>query len=131
MHPILSDVRKLLWYMVAWLLVGVFIGAVLVMADLARWENALFFAVPVALVYGFVASSAYYVCRSLPFARRHLFLVVAVFGAASIVSGFAWLAICQAWNLIGRTMGEEWTGIVISQHLAVAFFVTGFVFYLL
>lgn len=131
MHPILSDVRKLLWYMAAWLLIGVFIGAVLVTADLARWANALFFSVPVSLVYGFVASSAYYVCRSLPIARRHLLLVVAVFGAASIVSGFVWLALCQAWNLIGRTVGEDWTSIFISQHLAVALFVAGFVFYLL
>lgn len=131
MHPVLSDMRKLLWYMVAWSLTGIFIAALLVMTDLARWANALFFAIPVSIVYGFLASSAYYVCRSLPFARRHLFLAVAVFGAASALSGFAWLAICQAWNTVGRTLEEDWTYIVISQHLSVVLFVAGFSFYLL
>ena len=131
MHPVLSDVRKLLWYMAAWLLTGVLIAALLVETDLAGWANGLFFAIPVSIVYGFVASSAYYVCRSLPFARRHGFFAVAVFGAASVLSGFAWLAICAGWNLIGRSLGEDWTAIAISQHLAVVLFVAGFVFYLL
>src|SRR5205814_7566743 len=91
MHPILATPRTLLWYALAWLLVGLVVAALLVTADRARWANALFFAVPVSVVLGFIAPSAYYVCRSLPLARRELVFVVAIFGAASLLSGFAWL----------------------------------------
>ena len=44
MHPILSDVRKLPWYMAAWLLTGVFIAGFLVimgwMFFFNRWSEA-------------------------------------------------------------------------------------------
>ena len=117
MHPILATPRTLLWYALAWLLVGLVVAALLVTADWARWGNALFFAVPVSVVFGFIAPSAYYVCRSLPLARRQLVFVVAIFGAASLLSGLAWLGICVAWNAIARTAGDEWA-IAISPPLA-------------
>ncbi|MEO8134263.1 MAG: histidine kinase, partial [Betaproteobacteria bacterium] len=130
MHPILADVRKLLWYVVAWFLVGVFVAGILVLAGLARWLNALVFAIPVCVVFGFIAPSAYYVCRSLPLARRKIISVITVFGAASLLSGIAWLGICEAWNASLRTLGEDWA-IAIPQPLAVVLFVAGVALYLL
>ncbi|MBK9604918.1 MAG: histidine kinase [Betaproteobacteria bacterium] len=130
MHPILADVRKLLWYLVAWLLVGVVMAGTLALAGLAPWTKALVFAVPVCVVFGFIAPSAYYVCRSLPLARRKVVSVVAVFGAASLLSGLAWLGICAAWSAILREAGEEWA-VALPLPLAAMLFAGGVALYLL
>ena len=131
MHPILSDLRKLPWYLAAWLLTGILVATLLVMADQARWSSALIFAIPVAVVYGFVASSAYYVCRSLPIARRSLFPTVGVFGAASFLSGLTWLGLCHGWNAIGPASIDAPRLIAIAPSLNIVWFVAGVVLYLL
>jgi hypothetical protein len=129
-HPILADARNLLWFVVAWLLIGVLMAAMLVAAEGARWANALLFALPVCVVFGFAAPSAYYVCRSLPLARRRIIFVVTVFGAASLFSGLAWLGLCVAWNGLIRGAAEEWA-IVITPPLAAVLFIAGVAVYLL
>lgn len=131
MHPILSDVRRLFWTMLVWLLAGILIAKILVVAKLAVWGNALFFAVPMLLIYGFIAFSAYYICRSLPLAKRRFFSVIAVFSAASIISGFTWLGICLLWNKLGWSLGEAWAGIEIPPHLSMLLLINGCIFYLL
>ena len=131
MTPILSTLRTLLWYMLAWLLMGFAIATFLVKIDAVHWSNALFFAIPVSLLYGFVASSAYYVCRSLPLMQRRFLLVCAVFSGTSLISGFLWLAICQLWNFLCMSLVQAWAGIDLSPYLSIAFFAAGSVFYLL
>lgn len=131
MTPILSTFRTMLWYMLAWLVVGVTIATLLVKSELAVWSNALFFAVPISLLYGFVASSAYYVCRSLPFKQRRFLLVCVVFGGTSLISGFLWLSICQLWNYLGNSLTQSWAGIALSHQLSIAIFTAGSIFYLL
>lgn len=131
MHPILSNLRTLLWTQLAWLLAGIISAAILVWAGLAVWKNALFFAIPVLLIYGFIANSSYYVCRSLPLAKRNFFLVSAVFGGASLISGFTWLGICLLWNKFGYMLGEPWAGIEISRHLSVILLIAAVILYLL
>lgn len=131
MHPILSSPRRLLWSMLVWLLAGILGAKILVLADLAGWKNALFFTIPMLLIYGFIATSSYYVCRALPLAKRSFFLVSAVFGGASLISGFTWLGICLLWNKLGYALGEAWTGIEISQHLSIILLIGAVVLYLL
>ncbi len=125
MHPILSNVRLLLWYMGAWLMAGVFIALLLAIAGFARWANAFYFALPVALVYGFLASSAYYICRSRPFATRQSLLAIVVFGGASVISGYAWLLMCRAWNNVGPVFGLDGNLITLSQNRMVLLFALG------
>jgi len=131
MHPLFADVRKLLWTMAAWLLAGLFVAGLLVTAGMAGWGRALVFALPVVLVFGFLALSAYFVCRSLPMARRRWPTVIAVFGGASLVSGFAWLLLCQAWNLAGASLGEERGFIDMTPGATAVFFSAGAGLYLL
>jgi two-component system sensor histidine kinase AlgZ len=131
MHPILSDVRRLFWTMVLWLLAGIFIAKILVAAKLAAWGNALFFSIPVLLIYGFITFSAYYICRSLPLVKRSFTRVTTVFFASSLISGFTWLGICLLWNKLGESLGEPWAGIEISSHLSLLLLINGSIFYLL
>ncbi|MDO8178371.1 MAG: histidine kinase [Undibacterium sp.] len=130
MSPVLSNVRQLLWYMLAWLLMGGVIAKLLVASKLAAWANALFFAIPVSITCGFMAASAYYVCRSLPFRQRRFFLACAVFGGTSLISGFFLLSLCQLWNYLGLSIGESWAGITLSPNLSILILIAGSVFYL-
>lgn len=106
MKPMTSTMRKLMWYLMAWLLVGVVIAALLVTTANTSWLAGLGFAIPVSLIYGFVAASAYYVCRSLPMAKRQFFLTLVIFGGASLISGLMWLALCYAWNYLAFALRQ-------------------------
>ena len=72
MHPILSQVRSLLWFVLAWALTGTALAWVLVISKAATWIAALLFAVPASAAYGFITLSAYYICRSYPLPNRKL-----------------------------------------------------------
>ncbi|HYD82113.1 MAG TPA: histidine kinase [Paucimonas sp.] len=129
MHPLFSDARKLPIYLAAWLLAGACMALLLVLTGLAGWSRALLFALPVALVYGFVAMSAYYVCRAFPYPRRWP-AVFAAFVGAPLFSAFTWIAMCQAWNETGRAFGDA--GIIAMPPSATTMlFAAGFCLYLL
>jgi LytS/YehU family sensor histidine kinase len=130
MHPILAEPRRLLGYLVARLLVGAGVAGLLVASGVAPWPPALVFALPVCVVFGFLAPSAYYVCRSLPLARRRTARVVVVFGAASIVAGLAGLALGETWNALVRTLAADWS-IAVTPALAVVLGAASAVAYLL
>jgi two-component system sensor histidine kinase AlgZ len=112
-HPILFDSRKLISYVGSWLLIGLLIARLLTLADMATWTTALQFSLPVSLIYGFVASSAHYVCRSLPITGRRIVPTFAVFATASLVCGGIWIELCMAWNSLAATMG--WWSISFSR----------------
>ncbi|MET3139680.1 two-component system sensor histidine kinase AlgZ [Undibacterium sp. GrIS 1.2] len=141
--PIVSSMRKLMWYLMAWLLAGVVIAALLVTMANISWGAGLGFAVPVSLIYGFVAASAFYVCRSLPFEKRQFLLTLVIFGGASLLSGLMWLLLCYAWNYLAQAIRHSFLYgadtdsnlavnlIVITQPMSVMLFVAGCGFYLL
>ena len=131
MHPLLADLRKLSWYVAAWLLAGVGIAALLHVAGDAGWLAALWFALPVCFVYAFVALSSYYVCRSLPVAQRRWPTVVALFGGASMLSALAWLGLGEAWDSLGRLAGRNAPFVALTQAGWTLYFAAGFVLYLL
>jgi hypothetical protein len=104
MHPILADARRLFAYLAACALAGTGLAALLRLADVAGWGNALVFALPPAVGYGFIALSAYWLCRALPHDDRRGPVVAWRFGGAAMVASLAWVAAAQAWNATG-TLG--------------------------
>jgi two-component system sensor histidine kinase AlgZ len=131
MHPILADVRKLFWYAAAWLLAGVAIAGLLRLTEQARWSNALLFALPICVLYSFVALSSYYICRSLPYTQRRWPVAIGLFGGASLLSALAWLGVGEAWNAVGRFGTVDTPFVSMNPAGWVMFFTAGFVFYLL
>ena len=131
MHPLLADVRKLLVYVLAWLAAAAGMAGLLRLSGLAGWTGALAFALPLCLVYAFVALSSYYVGRSLPLAQRRWPAALAVFGGASLMSAFGWLGVAAAWNELGR-LGPRGTPLVAMGAAGwLLFLAAGFVLYLL
>jgi two-component system, LytTR family, sensor histidine kinase AlgZ len=130
-HPILADARKLLWYVLAWLLAGIGIAALLRLTEQAEWGGALAFALPICLVWSFVALSSYYVCRSLPYSQRRWPVALGLFGGASLLSALAWLGVGEAWDSVGVLAGRERPLVALTSAGWVMYFAAGFVLYLL
>jgi hypothetical protein len=91
MHPILAERSRLGAYLAAWALVGLLLAALLVLAAPFGWIEATVFAVPLAVLFGFMGLASFWVCQAAPLPRG----VVRAFGMqllAGVVSGFMWLA---------------------------------------
>ena len=131
MHPLLSDPRKLLAYVLAWGVAGAGIAALLRLTDMAAWLPALAFALPVCLVYAFVALSSYYVCRSVPVGQRRWPGTIALFGGAALLSALAWLGLGEAWNATGRIVNDGAPLVALNPAGWILYFAAGFVLYLL
>ena len=131
MHPILADARRLLWYVLAWLLAGVGIAGLLRLTEQAEWAGALWFALPICLVWSFVALSSYYVCRSLPYSQRRWAVAFGLFGGASLLSALAWLGLGEGWNCVGAFVGRGKPFVAMTSAGWVMYFAAGFALYLL
>lgn len=131
MHPILSDLRKLLIYILSCLLLGVGSAGLLQFSDSADWPQALALTMPLCLLYGFVALSAYYVCRSLPYARRHFASASGLFGGATLVAAGSGLLLALAWNTTGQLFGLDSGFVAMNGNLQLLLFLSGAVLYLL
>lgn len=131
MNPILSNLRHIVLSYAIWLLVGFLLAALLVLANNSPWANALFFAVPMSLIFGGIAASAYYVGRSLPLKNRRFFMVTGIFGGSALLYGAIWVLLGFLWNKLSKLIDENWAGIDLNQHLASVLFICGTLLYLL
>lgn len=130
MHPILSRPRRLLWYVLAWIIPGILLAWALVTAHSVAWNSALFFALPAVHVYGFILTSSYYVCLSLPIRQRTAVRVIAVFGSASLLSSLLWVMLCVFWSkIIGDVAGHPGSAL-IDRQLIILLFVAAVLLYL-
>ena len=131
MHPVLTGARALLGYLAVSWLIGVLVAAALASAGLASWRAALLMAVPLSLGYAFVLPSAWYVCRSLPIARRRLWQGLSVFAGASVLAGASLVALAMLWQGLLGSLGESWAATALSPHQAVTLWGMGSGVYLL
>ena len=123
MHPALSSPRALAWYLCAWGLAGLALAWALVAVGWAGWSNALCFALPVSVSFGFVAPSAYYICRALPVAQRRLVTSFATYGVASVVAGSVSWTMAMVWNQFCLTLDWDGAGVFLSTPLSTALWV--------
>ncbi len=131
MHPVLSSVGALSWYMLAWLLVGSALAAALALSVPVPPGNALWFAVPVCAAYAFVLPSAYYVCRSMPSDQRGAPPQWALLLGSSAAAGAVYWGLCRLWNALSLALGQEWAGFAFPAGLGLLLFVAGALVYLL
>lgn len=131
MNPFLINSRTVFFTSLVWLLIGSLFASLMVIAQGAAWINAFVFALPMSFIFGFISSSAYYVCRSLPMQKRRFFLVCGLFGGTSLISGLLALLIALIWNKASVALALPWAGIVIENHLATLIFFSASLLFLL
>ena len=131
MHPLFADTRHLLWYIAVWIVIGNAIASMLVTGGNVPLQNAVFFCVPVCVLYGFLVMSAYYVCRALPLTRRRMLRLLVTYGITSVISGLLLLFICKVWSGAGFLIDADWSRFDLADRSRATVFGLGVGFYLL
>jgi hypothetical protein len=96
-HPILADWRRFGAYLVAWALVGTLIAGQLVIAAPFTWIEALAFAVPLSLLFGFVGLGAFWVCQAAPLQLSRLARSLGTQLVTAVISAALWFAAGRGW----------------------------------
>ncbi len=100
MHPLLAHKNRLGLYLIAWVLLGVLLAALVKFMASLPWLEALALALPLAMIYAFMCLPAWYLCREFPLAQTPPAKLVSVHGVAAILSSASWLALGKGWSLL-------------------------------
>jgi len=98
-HPILAEWRRLSGYLAAWALLGALLAALLVAAAPFAWLEAAVFALPLAVLYGFVGLGSFWVCRVAPLELSRLLRAIGTQLVSAVLSSILWLAAGRGWAL--------------------------------
>ena len=130
MHPILARPGRLVAYIAIWLPLGVLLAALLALQGVFAWTEAILVAVPLAVAYGFLCLSAWYVTGGSPVDRAGALRVGVSAVASSLMSSAVWLLIARGWLwVIGSGRWPDPTA--VFRLAAPTLFGFGFLLYLL
>jgi hypothetical protein len=124
MHPILSSVRRLALYLLAWLLIGFLLSVGLGFGS-GDWLTAILFFVPLGIVYALITQSAWYVCRIFPLVRSRGWSVGAAQILAAVFASAVWVAAAGAWARALDLAGLGAAGLSLYQNQRPLLFVIG------
>ncbi len=97
MNPVLERTSRLVTFLGGWALAGVGLAGILRREGDIGWVPALAFSVPHAVVFGFIALSTWYVCRTTPLRRTQLLTAAFNLSTAAALSVALWFAGGRAW----------------------------------
>ncbi len=95
MHPILSNRSAVVLYLFVFLLIGLVLAALLSVSSTIQWGAAILFSVPLALLFGLICLSSWYICRSFPLRTTGIVLIAGVFAVAGILSTGIWILLAE------------------------------------
>jgi len=90
MHPILSQSRRLILYLVAWIPFGAILVYLLAWPGGLHWPRALAMTAPLCLLYSFLCLSAWYSCRVTPLDRAGFLRLVLTHLTAAVLMSLVW-----------------------------------------
>jgi two-component system, LytTR family, sensor histidine kinase AlgZ len=96
MHPILSRLRNLGLYLLAWIPVAGMLVHSLTGPGGLGWTEAIAVTVPLCLVYAFVCLAAWYPCRATPLEKSSFTRLVLTHLTAAVVVSAVWTALARA-----------------------------------
>ncbi|WP_395702174.1 sensor histidine kinase [Aquabacterium sp.] len=111
MHPLLTRLRGLAAYLLAWWLAGLALAAACVQPPATTWPWALGFALPVALGCGLLALALYPVCRSQPLTPARWISALQRRAAAALLLALLAGGGASLWNALGWAFGRA--GLVV------------------
>lgn len=131
MHPILARPARVAAYLTVFVPLGLLLAALLTLQGVFGWTESTLVAVPLAIAYGFLCLSAWYVTGGSPVDRVGGARVAITAVAAAFVSSAVWLLIARVWlGLVGEVRG--WPSITPAFRMASpTLFGFGFLLYLL
>ena len=129
MHPLLSHKSRLLLYVLAWVVIGAVWAGRLVFYQPRPWPIAFLVAEPIAVIYGFVCLSAWWVCRSAPLGHgRDLRVATSQVGAAIQASavGVGFASLWEVFLARRGVLALDRAGIIRDSILIFAFGVAAY-----
>src|SRR5580704_11592221 len=90
MHPILSNFRRLLIYLLAWIPISGLLAYLLTVFHEIRDVEALALAVPLCVLYAFLCLSSWYSCRGNSLEKYSLGRLVTTHLTAALVASVIW-----------------------------------------
>lgn len=131
MHPLLARPTRFLLYLLACLAFGLLLAPVFAAIGPRSTLQAIAFSEPLALIYGVVCLSAWWVCRAHPIARTPPWKVGAMQLAAAALASGAWVLLGAGWAAtLTRLSLPPWPRAALSRDLVVLF-ASGVLLYLL
>jgi two-component system sensor histidine kinase AlgZ len=97
MHPILAQRGTWLLWAIIWIAIGAALSVLLAQIEgLTLWAGLLLI-VPITLVYGFICSGSWYLCRIAPLRGSATLRIVSVHTFGALISSSLWLQIGEGW----------------------------------
>lgn len=90
MHPILSQLRRLIVYLLAWIPIAGLLAYLLTVSHEIGSREAIVLSVPLCLLYAFLCLSAWYSCRGNPLEKYGLGRLIATHLTAALVASIIW-----------------------------------------
>ncbi|KAA0226125.1 sensor histidine kinase [candidate division KSB1 bacterium] len=100
MHPLLAHKNRLGLYLIAWVLMGVLLAALVKFMANLPWLEALVLALPLTMIYSFMCLPPWYLCREFPLTQTPPVKLALVYVVAAILSSASWLALGKGWSLL-------------------------------
>ena len=104
MHPILGQLRRLGFYVLAWIPLGAILLYLLAALGGLSWARAAALAIPLCVVYAFVCLSAWYSCRGTPLETSSFSRLAMTHLSAAVVAGGSGSRWRKAWRLRSRAI---------------------------
>jgi hypothetical protein len=131
MHPILTNIRRLALYLVAWLPLGALLAYLMAVTAGMTWREASVMSFPLCLLYAFICLSAWYACRANPFERAGILRLVEVHLAAALAASGVWIVGAEL-LAHGLAVAGYFPAILVRMpHVIPLLLGTGVLFYLL
>ena len=133
MDGVFASWRSARLYLLAWLMLGLLLAAMLA-AGGADWRASLLFAVPLAIVYAYSTGfSTWYVCRAWPLGQAAPATIAAGLGASAVCVAALWCAMGAAWHSLLAAMAQALVPgasiLVLNAPLLAAMFGLGLILY--
>ncbi len=97
MHPVLTELRRLLLYLTLWVPVA---GLLVGLLRLSNIAELVLIPVPLSVVFAFMCLSAWYICRAFPLKQQSFPRIVVLAGGTAAVTSSLWVLLANAWVVV-------------------------------
>lgn len=95
MHPILTQLRRLALYLLAWVPLAALLAYLMDLAGGMTAGDSVALAFPLCLIYAFICLSAYYSCRATPLGRTTIPRFIITHGTGALVASGIWIVVAK------------------------------------
>jgi len=103
MHPILSQIRRLALYLLAWIPLAALVAYLMRALAGLTWQEAIAMSLPLCFFYAFVCLSAWYPCRATPFDNSSVGRLAEVHVIGAAIAASLWVLAAE---IVARGLAE-------------------------